>query len=43
MRSPVRQLKPGRVLRACYPLSDAGAAFATAREVPGKTWIRVSG
>jgi L-gulonate 5-dehydrogenase len=41
--SPGRALRPGRVLRACYPLAEAGAAFEAAREVPGKTWIRVSG
>jgi threonine dehydrogenase-like Zn-dependent dehydrogenase len=34
---------PERVLRACYPLADAAAAFRSARAVPGKTWIRVSG
>lgn len=39
---PVRELRPGRVLRACYPLAEAGEAFAAARVVPGKTWIRVS-
>jgi 2-desacetyl-2-hydroxyethyl bacteriochlorophyllide A dehydrogenase len=42
LRSPVRDLRPGRVLRACYPLADAAGAFGAAREVPGKTWIRVS-
>jgi threonine dehydrogenase-like Zn-dependent dehydrogenase len=35
-------LRPGRVLRACYPLEDAQQAFRNAREVPGKTWIRLS-
>jgi threonine dehydrogenase-like Zn-dependent dehydrogenase len=35
-----RSLRPGRVLRACYPLADAERAFRAAREVPGKTWIR---
>jgi 2-desacetyl-2-hydroxyethyl bacteriochlorophyllide A dehydrogenase len=43
MRSPVRDLRPGRVLRACYPLAEAGAAMEAARTVTGKTWIRVSG
>jgi alcohol dehydrogenase/L-iditol 2-dehydrogenase len=42
MRSPVRSLRPGRVLRARYPLAEARAAFESAREVPGKTWIQVS-
>jgi threonine dehydrogenase-like Zn-dependent dehydrogenase len=37
----IRQdLRPGRVLRACYPLAEAERAFRAAREVPGKTWIR---
>jgi len=35
--------RAGRVLRACYPMSRAEEAFANAREVPGKTWIRVQG
>ncbi|MGH3202947.1 MAG: zinc-dependent alcohol dehydrogenase [Streptosporangiaceae bacterium] len=35
-----RSLRPGRVLRACYPLDEAERAFRAAREVPGKTWIR---
>ncbi len=43
MRFPAGGLRPGRVLRACYPLAEAGAAFRAAREVPGKTWIRVTG
>jgi hypothetical protein len=30
------------VLRASYPLAEARAAFESAREVPGKTWIQVS-
>ena len=34
-------VSPGRVLRACYPLADAAAAFRAARDVPGKTWIRI--
>jgi threonine dehydrogenase-like Zn-dependent dehydrogenase len=34
---------PGRVLRACYPFAEAEAALRAAREVPGKTWIRVGG
>jgi L-gulonate 5-dehydrogenase len=42
LNSPASALRPGRVLRACYPLADAAAAFLAAREVPGKTWIRVS-
>ena len=33
--------RAGRVLRACYPMAEAGAAFQAAAEVPGKTWIRV--
>jgi alcohol dehydrogenase/L-iditol 2-dehydrogenase len=33
--------RPGRVLRACYPMAEAEAAFRAAAEVPGKTWIRV--
>jgi threonine dehydrogenase-like Zn-dependent dehydrogenase len=33
---------PGRVLRACYPLAEAGTALRAARDAPGKTWIRVS-
>jgi alcohol dehydrogenase/L-iditol 2-dehydrogenase len=41
--SPATALRPARVLRACYPLAEAGAAFQAAREVAGKTWIRVSG
>jgi 2-desacetyl-2-hydroxyethyl bacteriochlorophyllide A dehydrogenase len=36
-----RNLRPGRVLRACYPLAEAERAFRAAREVPGKTWIRL--
>jgi threonine dehydrogenase-like Zn-dependent dehydrogenase len=36
-----RNLHPGRVLRACYPLADVEHAFRAAREVPGKTWIRL--
>jgi threonine dehydrogenase-like Zn-dependent dehydrogenase len=35
-----QSLRPGRVLRACYPLAEAERAFRAAREVPGKTWIR---
>jgi alcohol dehydrogenase/L-iditol 2-dehydrogenase len=31
----------GRVLRACYPMAEAEAAFRAAATVPGKTWIRV--
>jgi len=42
LRSPIRDLRPGRVLRACYPLADAADAFGAAREVPGKTWIQVN-
>jgi len=34
-------LRPGRVLRACYGLAEAEQAFRAAREVPGKTWIRL--
>jgi 2-desacetyl-2-hydroxyethyl bacteriochlorophyllide A dehydrogenase len=33
--------EPGRVLRACYPMAEAEAAFQAAGTVPGKTWIRV--
>jgi threonine dehydrogenase-like Zn-dependent dehydrogenase len=33
---------PGRVLRASYPLEQVSEAFRTAREVPGKTWIRLT-
>jgi len=36
-----QNLRPGRVLRACYPLAEAEQAFRAAREVPGKTWIRL--
>jgi 2-desacetyl-2-hydroxyethyl bacteriochlorophyllide A dehydrogenase len=36
-----QSLRPGRVLRACYPLAEAEHAFRAAREVPGKTWIRL--
>lgn len=43
MRTPMPDLRPGRVLRAWYPLAEADEAFQAAREVPGKTWIRVSG
>jgi 2-desacetyl-2-hydroxyethyl bacteriochlorophyllide A dehydrogenase len=32
-------LRPGRVLRASYPLDEAAAAFRSAATVPGKTWI----
>jgi threonine dehydrogenase-like Zn-dependent dehydrogenase len=42
LRSPASVLRPGRVLRARYPLEDAGLAFEVARQVPGKTLIRVS-
>ena len=38
--SPVHA--PGRVLRASYPLERASEAFRAAREVPGKTWIRLT-
>ena len=33
---------PGRVLRASYPLDQVSEAFRAAREVPGKTWIRLT-
>jgi threonine dehydrogenase-like Zn-dependent dehydrogenase len=33
---------PERILRASYPLREAPEAFRAAREVPGKTWIRVT-
>ena len=32
---------PERILRAGYPLDEAPEAFRAARQVPGKTWIRV--
>ena len=32
---------PSAVLRACHPLEGAAAAFRDARQVPGKTWIRM--
>lgn len=35
------RLRPGRVVTDEYPLEDAQAAFETAREARGKTWIRV--
>jgi alcohol dehydrogenase/L-iditol 2-dehydrogenase len=35
------QLRPGRVLRARYPLEEAAQAFLAARQAPGKTWIRL--
>jgi threonine dehydrogenase-like Zn-dependent dehydrogenase len=34
---------PERILQAGYPLEQAPEAFQAAREVPGKTWIRVAG
>ena len=34
---------PERILRASFPLSEAPEAFRAARDVPGKTWIRVTG
>ena len=34
---------PERILRASLPLSEAPEAFRAARDVPGKTWIRVTG
>jgi 2-desacetyl-2-hydroxyethyl bacteriochlorophyllide A dehydrogenase len=43
MRTAMPALRAGRVLRACYPLAEAGKAFQAAREVAGKTWIQVSG
>lgn len=33
---------PGRVLRASYPMDQVSEAFQAAREVPGKTWIRLT-
>jgi threonine dehydrogenase-like Zn-dependent dehydrogenase len=33
---------PERILRASFALSEAPEAFRAARDVPGKTWIRVS-
>lgn len=41
IKSPVPSMRPGRVLRARYPLGDAERAFRDARDVPGKTWIQV--
>lgn len=35
------RLSPGQVLRARHPLAEAAAAFSAARDVPGKTWIRL--
>lgn len=43
MRTQMLELRPSRVLRARYPLAEADQAFQAAREVPGKTWIQVSG
>jgi 2-desacetyl-2-hydroxyethyl bacteriochlorophyllide A dehydrogenase len=43
MRTPMPALRPGRVLRACYPLAEADRAFQAALEVPGKTWIQITG
>jgi 2-desacetyl-2-hydroxyethyl bacteriochlorophyllide A dehydrogenase len=34
-------LRPGRVLRARYPLAEAATAFRAAADVPGKTWIQL--
>ena len=34
---------PERILRAGFPLDEAPEAFRAARDVPGKTWIRVTG
>jgi alcohol dehydrogenase/L-iditol 2-dehydrogenase len=34
--------RAGRVLRACYPMTQAETAFRAAAAVPGKTWIRVA-
>lgn len=34
-------LRPGRVLRACFPLDQAEQAFRAARDIPGKSWIQV--
>lgn len=36
-------LSPAQVLRACHPLAEAADAFRAARDVPGKTWIRMEG
>jgi branched-chain amino acid transport system ATP-binding protein len=36
------ELRPSRVLRACYPLAETAAAFRAAREAPGKTWISLT-
>jgi threonine dehydrogenase-like Zn-dependent dehydrogenase len=33
---------PDRILRASYPLDQAPEAFHAARDVPGKTWIRLT-
>ena len=32
-----------RILRASFPLEEAPLAFRAARDVPGKTWIGVTG
>jgi threonine dehydrogenase-like Zn-dependent dehydrogenase len=34
---------PDRILRARFPLAEAPEAFQAARDVPGKTWIQVTG
>lgn len=36
------RLAPSQVLQACYGLSGAEEAFASAAQVAGKTWIRVA-
>jgi threonine dehydrogenase-like Zn-dependent dehydrogenase len=36
------ELRPSRVLRACYPLAETATAFRAAREAPGKTWISLT-
>jgi len=34
-----QDLRPGRVVRACFAAPDAGRAFAESGELAGKTWI----
>ena len=41
LASPIAS--PERILRASFPLEEAPEAFRAARDVPGKTWIRVIG
>jgi alcohol dehydrogenase/L-iditol 2-dehydrogenase len=34
-----QDLRPGRVVRACFAAADAGRAFAESAELAGKTWV----